>query len=122
MNAGNLQSKIKKLGAGIATPMGSDMSRAKFDFSGYDPAAMRKPKEIIPDRKVIKKVEEDMEVFITDTREDPDAVDLEKRNKQSSQATKDVIEKEIFQYSAQTEITVADKRANMERMMEIQSF
>lgn len=27
---------------GIATPLGSDMSRTKFDFSGYDPKAMRK--------------------------------------------------------------------------------
>jgi len=27
---------------GIATPLGSDISRTKFDFSAYDPKAMRK--------------------------------------------------------------------------------
>lgn len=42
------------------------MSRAKFDFSGYDPNAMRKKKAPSPERKVIKKVEEDMEVFMSE--------------------------------------------------------
>jgi hypothetical protein len=40
MNAGGLISnKFKsRLGmGGIPTPLASDMSRAKFDFSGYDP-------------------------------------------------------------------------------------
>ena len=48
---------------GIPTPLGSDMSRAKFDFSGYDPKVMRKKKEELPERPIWKKVEEDMETF-----------------------------------------------------------
>lgn len=36
---------------GIATPLGSDMSMRKFDFSGYDPKAMRKKKAPSPERK-----------------------------------------------------------------------
>jgi hypothetical protein len=56
-----------KFGAGgIPTPLGSDMSRAKFDFSGYDPAMMKRNKASSPDRKVIIKQEDDMEVFVTD--------------------------------------------------------
>lgn len=74
---------------GIPTPLGSDMSRAKFDFTGYDPAEwMRNKKQPSPERKVITKIEEDMEVFTTDTREDPDAVNLEKRNAESAEAAR----------------------------------
>ena len=47
---------------------------------------MRKQSDANPDRKVIQKVEEDMEVFMTDTREDPNAVDLDLKNEESSMA------------------------------------
>ena len=41
-NAGRMSNRYRaRMGAGI-TPLGSDMSRAKFDFSGYDPEAHRK--------------------------------------------------------------------------------
>lgn len=49
----------------IPTPMGSDISRSKFDFTGYDPNA-RKKKAPSPERKVKVTQEEDMEVFTTD--------------------------------------------------------
>ena len=61
---------------GIPTPMGSDMSRAKFDFSGYDPEAMRKKKPKSPERKVIHKVEDDVEIFVSDFTDDPSAPDF----------------------------------------------
>jgi len=64
--------------------MGSDISRAKFDFSGYDPEAMRKKKPKSPERKAIHKVEEDMEVFTSDFTENPSAPDLKKRNDENS--------------------------------------
>lgn len=69
---------------GIATPLGSDMSMRKFDFSGYDPKAMRKKKAPSPERKVIKKEEDDMEVFVSDMTEQPDQGDLDRKNVQSS--------------------------------------
>ena len=62
---------------GIATPLGSDMSRTKFDFSGYDPKTMRKNKYISPSRNVIKKLEGDTEVFMTDFSDNPGVVDLD---------------------------------------------
>lgn len=65
---------------GIATPLGSDMSMRKFDFSGYDPKAMRKKKPPSPERKVIKKTEEDMEVFVSDMTEQPDQGNLDRKN------------------------------------------
>ena len=34
--------RAKMKAGGIPTPLGSDMSRAKFDFSGYDPKKFRK--------------------------------------------------------------------------------
>lgn len=59
MNAGRMSNRYRaRMGAGI-TPLGSDMSRAKFDFSGYDPEARKREKPRSPERKVIKKVEED---------------------------------------------------------------
>jgi hypothetical protein len=59
MNAGRMSNRYRaRMGAGI-TPLGSDMSRAKFDFSGYDPNAREREKPRSPERKVIKKVEED---------------------------------------------------------------
>ena len=57
---------------GIPTPLASDMSRVKFDFSGYDPKAIRKQIEPSPVRKVTKKVEEDMEFFMTDITDNPE--------------------------------------------------
>jgi hypothetical protein len=68
MHTGKMASNFRqKFGAGgIPTPLGSDMSRAKFDFTGYDPAMMKKKKEASPPRKVVIKQEDDMEVFTTD--------------------------------------------------------
>lgn len=80
MNDGGLLSNRFKarLGmGGIPTPLASDMSRAKFDFSGYDPKAMRKQKEPSPVRKITKKVEEDMEIFMTDISDKPETANLE---------------------------------------------
>lgn len=68
---------------GIPTPLASDMSRAKFDFSGYDPS-QRKKKKLSPERKVIKKVEEDMEIFFSDNTHNPDATNLDKINLENS--------------------------------------
>jgi hypothetical protein len=69
MHTGKMSNRFRsKYGAGgIPTPLGSDMSRAKFDFTGYDPAMMRKKKAPSPERKVVVKQEDDMEVFVTDT-------------------------------------------------------
>lgn len=57
---------------------------------------MRKKKEPSPERKVITKIEDDVEVFITDTREDPDAVDLDKRNAESASAARGRVRDEIY--------------------------
>lgn len=87
-----------RMGAGgIPTPLGSDMSRAKFDFSGYDAAQFRKKKDPSPERPVITKVEDDMEIFMSDTRADPDAVDLDKRNAKSAAQAREQVVKEIFE-------------------------
>lgn len=64
--------RAKMKAGGIPTPLGSDMSRAKFDFSGYDPKKFRKQKEKSPERKVIKKEEGDMEVFVSDFGTNPE--------------------------------------------------
>ena len=73
-----------RIGAGgIPTPLGSDMSRAKFDFSGYDPERMRKRKPPSPERKVIVKVDEDMEIYTSDAANNKD---LATENKQRSAA------------------------------------
>lgn len=119
LNAGQLAGRYRaRMGAGgIPTPLGSDMSRAKFDFSGYDPAVMRKKKEPSPERKVITKIEEDMEVFTTDTREDPDAVDLDKRNAESAEAARKQVVKDIFSLTGG-----APDQGNMERIEEVQAF
>ena len=82
---------------GIATPLGSDMSMRKFDFSGYDPKAMRKKKAPSPERKVIKKTEEDMEVFISDMTEQPDQGDLDRKNEQSAQVAREGVLKGIYE-------------------------
>ena len=121
LNAGQMSNRFRaRMGAGgIPTPLGSDMSRAKFDFSGYDPAVMRKKKEPSPARKVITKIEEDMEVFITDTREDPDAVDLDKRNAESAEAARSRVVKEIFSLGGQN---AEEDQGNLERIAEVQAF
>lgn len=76
--------RAARAGAQIITPLGSDMSRAKFDFSGYDPNAHRKKKPKSPERRVIKKVEEDIEVFMSENVQNPDDVDLDQKNDSSS--------------------------------------
>ena len=83
---GLMSSKFKqRMGmGGIPTPLGSDMSMKKFDFSGYDPTARRKKKAQSPARKVLIKQEDDMEVFVTDTTENPDQGDLDKKNQESA--------------------------------------
>lgn len=103
---------------GIPTPLGSDMSRAKFDFSGYDPAVMRKKREPSPDRPVITKVEEDMEIFMSDTRADPGAVDLDKRNAESAAAAREQAVKEIFSLPG----AGTEEQGKVERVMEVQAF
>ena len=72
------------------------MSRREFDFSGYDPALMRKKKEPSPERKVIAKVEDDMEIFTSDHTADPKLIDLERRNAESSEAGKNQVLEEIY--------------------------
>lgn len=68
------------------------MSRAKFDFSGYDPKAMRKKKQENPTRDVVKKIEEDCELFTTDIKgEAPSFGDLEDKNLKGSQQLLDKV-------------------------------
>jgi hypothetical protein len=101
MNGGRISNRYRnRMGAAGITPMGSDMSRAKFDFSGYDPEAVRKQRPPSPDRKVIKKDVDDLEIFITDYTADPSAPDLEKKNQDSSQDMKNKVIKEIFDVGA----------------------
>ena len=60
------------------------MSRAKFDFSGYDPKEFRKKKE--PDqplRPIVKMEAEDCEIIVTDAAQD-DFSDLEAINAKRS--------------------------------------
>ena len=103
MNADKISARFKaaRMGAGgIPTPLGSDMSRAKFDFSGYDPKAARKKKDETPDVKVLKKVEDDMEIFMTDTTEDPSVSDFEKKNIESSDVAREKVVDQIFDMQA----------------------
>ena len=119
LNAGQMSSRFRaRMGAGgIPTPLGSDMSRAKFDFSGYDPAVMRKQKEPSPERNVIiiTKVEEDMEVFMSDTRADPGAVDLNKRNEASAAKAREQVVKEMFSLTGEGD----DEQGKVERLIEV---
>jgi len=90
MNAASKYGAGGRVRAGqLPTPMGSDFSRAKFDFSGYDPDAMRKKKTKSPERKVIVKEEDDMEVFTSDFTENPEASNFEKKNVDSSTTSKE---------------------------------
>lgn len=78
-----------KFGAGnIATPLGSDISRTKFDFSGYDPHQMRKKKAPSPERKVAVREEDDMEIFETDHLNGKDPIDLNEMNEQQAEQAK----------------------------------
>jgi len=76
--------------AGIPTPLGSELSRAKFDFSGYDKNAYKKKHS--PERKVIKKEEEDMEVFMSEASAKPEILNLEVRNQQQAAKIREKID------------------------------
>lgn len=73
MNASQISARFRGIGANVLpqSPTASDVSRAQVDFSKYDPKAMRKKKDLFPERKTLIKKEEDMEIFMTDTTEDP---------------------------------------------------
>ena len=79
---------------------------------------MRKKKEPSPERKVITKIEEDMEVFITDTREDPDAVDLDKRNAESASAARGRVKDEIYSLLGGGD----EDQSDMDRIAEVRNF
>ena len=79
---------------------------------------MRKKKEPSPERKVITKIEEDMEVFITDTREDPDAVDLDKRNAESASAARGRVRDEIYSLLGGGD----EDQSDMDRIAEVRNF
>ena len=82
---------------GIPTPLGSTMSRAKFDFSGYDPKAMRKKKQETPTREVVKKVEEDCELFTTDIKDEaPSFGDLDDKNLKGSRQLLEKVQEQIY--------------------------
>ena len=72
------------------------MSRAKFDFTGYDPKAQRKQKEPSPERKVIVKVEDDMEIFTTDFIDPEGAIDINIKNEKNANDTKEHANEKIF--------------------------
>lgn len=80
----NFKSRMKM--QGIPTPLGSNMSRAKFDFSGYDPLERKRKKVIeVPPRPIAKKEEEDCEVLVTDVAGEPEGFgDLEAKNAKDS--------------------------------------
>lgn len=98
MHTGKVSNRFRaRIGAGgIPTPLGSDMSRAKFDFSGYDPNQHKKKREPSPERKVIVKVEDDMEIFTTDFINPEGAVEVEIRNEQSACDNKEKVEENLF--------------------------
>jgi predicted oxidoreductase len=58
---------------------------------------MRKKKAPSPDRKVIKKEEDDMEVFVSDMNDLPDQGNLDIKNTQSSQKARDRVLKGIYE-------------------------
>ena len=68
------------------------MSRAKFDFTGYDPEAMRKKRDPSPEVKVTVKEEEDMEVFTGECVGRDNDGDLDKLNSIASQKAQDQVE------------------------------
>ena len=57
---------------------------------------MRKKKAPSPPRNVIKKEEDDVDVFVSDMTEQPDQGDLDRKNAQSSQHAKDRVLKGIY--------------------------
>ena len=96
---GLMSSKFKqRMGmGGIATPLGSDMSMKKFDFSGYDPQARRKKQAAAGVQKVLKREEDDMEVFVTDYTDNPDQGNWDKKNERGAQQAKEKVMKEIYE-------------------------
>jgi len=124
MNADKISARFKaaRMGAGgIPTPLGSDMSRAKLDFSGYDPKAMRKKKEQSPDVKVLKKVEDDMEIFMTDTTENPSVSDFDKKNIESSEAAREKVVDQIF--DSQAGLKPGDpEESKLERLVDVETL
>ena len=72
MNVSNISKKFRAsipMRAGqIATPLGSTISRAKLDYTGYDPNAFRKKKVENPVREIVTKNEGEDEIFTTDTK------------------------------------------------------
>lgn len=111
--------RAKMKAGGIPTPLGSDMSRAKFDFSGYDPKKFRKQKEKSPERKVIKKEEGDMEVFVSDFGSNPEKVDLERKNDESSVNVRKQVVNDIFDTRKDSHM---DKSTKQQRLLDIQNF
>ena len=92
MNVSNISKKFRAsipMRAGnIATPLGSTISRAKLDYTGYDPDAFRKKRVENPVRDIVqKKDNEDDEVFTTDIAgEATDFGNFEAINAQGSSA------------------------------------
>lgn len=78
------------------------MSRAKFDFSGYDANAMRKKKAPSPERKVIKKEDDDMEVFMSENVQDPASVNLDQKNDNSAQIQREKVRSETYDMRSNT--------------------
>ena len=76
--------------------MGSDMSRAKFDFSGYDADKQRRKKAPSPERKVVVKATEDMEVFTTDHGDQKLETDLDAKNADKAEKARQRVEDMMF--------------------------
>ena len=110
--------RAARAGAQIITPLGSDMSRAKFDFSGYDAEAHRKKKPRSPERRVIMKVEEDAEVFMSENVQVPDSTNLDIMNQGSAKDAKDLVFDKIYNIGRQEQ----DASKNAERLIEIKNF
>lgn len=124
MNADKISARFKaaRIGAGgIPTPLGSEISRTKLDFSGYDPKLMRKKKEEPPDVKVLKKEEDDMEIFMTDTTENPSVSDFDSKNIESSELAREKVVKEIFDTEAGLKPGDAEEN-KMERLMDVEKL
>ena len=93
------------------------MSRAKFDFSGYDPEAHKKQKPPSPKVKITVKEEEDMEVF-TGTCEGQEAGgDIDKLNKLAAQKLQSQLENNICQMGETVE--AGDMAAKIEEINSI---
>lgn len=80
----------------IATPLGSDISRTKFDFTGYDPNQMKKKKAPIPVRNVIVKEEDDLEVFVSDPTDGKEPKNIDDRNQQQAEQAQSSVKDQIY--------------------------